>query len=700
MIEPSGIPQFLGNLDQLEKDVSALRTDATGIRNGGKDVHSRFQALAGVYKAPEAEQLLGTTRPVLDKAEIFAQNLETVADALETFSVEARPLAKQLAQLKTDAIAFVDAAGGSDDWTYDEDKVSRHKDLMDGVSAAESAFRDAENRAASKISAIVGGPKFVYDDGTHTSNAQTVMYGYALDDLEHADKLPWGTPESESHHPWEIGYFAKNYLWDGYVVDGAFGTLKGLGHLVGIGGSAGDAWSGVGDVFGGIGLYLLWPYDWVMDHTIGPDAPDPDEEREKTALREAFKGLIAWDDWHDNPSRAAGAVTFNVGGVTGVLRGLGKAGEAGEAASKASKAVKAAANLSTYLDPVTVGLKVGGKLVSEMPTVSELASRMRVRLGSDADHLRTVWQLDDGRKVVVKDDKFIPYDKDGKPITKPAPADGAAPQPTTPDAHPGIPERQPVGVGARGPEASAQRRHSPSQPPHPASSGSSGRGAGPHTPPSGGGHGNTPASGASSHGSSGAGHAHSPTGHGSGGHPHGQTSQSPTHSGTGQPATGSGPGGPPTPHQGPPKLPRLPEGGRIPEHTFEHVLQGELKYDRNGDPKVVGYHFRPGGRDLNPHMVKVPKVIEIDHKTGLTTGNVWMRDPRSGLMFRKRAKTTFFPPGWTEKQVRRAMEKAFKNGRVVDPVTNRWRGNWKGIQFEGYFDPITGDAKTIYPLMP
>ncbi|MFD2123255.1 EndoU domain-containing protein [Streptomyces cirratus] len=141
------------------------------------------------------------------------------------------------------------------------------------------------------------------------------------------------------------------------------------------------------------------------------------------------------------------------------------------------------------------------------------------------------------------------------------------------------------------------------------------------------------------------------------------------------------------------EFPPLPKGGRIPEHTFEHVLQGELKYDRNGNPKVSGYHFRPGGRDLNSHMVKVPKIIEIDNKTGLTTGNVWMRDPRTGLMVMKRAKTTFFPAGWTEKQVRRAMEKAFENGRVVNPITNKWQGDWKGIKFEGYFDRSRGTRR-------
>ncbi|MFI5705409.1 EndoU domain-containing protein [Streptomyces xanthochromogenes] len=700
MIEPSGIPQFLGNLDQLEKDISALRTDATGIRNGGKDVHSRFQALAGVYKAPEGEQLLGTTRPVLDKAETFAQNLETVADALETFSVEARPLAKKLAQLKSDALAFVDSVSGDDDWTYDEDKVSRHQGLMDDVSATESAFRDAENRAATKISAIVGGPKFVYDDGSHTSNAQTVMYGYAPDDLKHARKLPWGTPESESHHLWEIDYFAKNYVWDGFLVGGVGGALEGLGHLVGIGGSASEAWGGLKDVVTGIGLYTITPYDWVMDHTIGPDDPSPGEKHAKAAARGFFKGLVAWDDWQDNPSKAAGVVTFNFGTglVGGALRGVGKAGEAGEAASKTSRAAAAAADVITYLDPVAAGLKVGGKAVSKLPSVAELASRIRV--GSGADHIHSVWELKDGSKVVVKDGQFVPFDKDGKPITQPAPEGAESRRPATSDAQPGLPERHPVGVGSRSPEASAHAGES--RPPRATHHAPSGGGSRAHVPTGGGGSHTAGGSGGGSHTPSGGGSGH-------GGDPHapadhGHSPQDPADPGTGHPATGPGHGGDEaTPHQDPQKeaeRPRLPAGGRIPEETFTHVLEGELKYDRNGNPRVTGYHFRPGGRDLNRHMVKVPKIIEFDSKTGLTTGNVWMRDPRNGLMVMKRAKTTFFPAGWTEKQVRRAMQKAFENGRVVDPVRNRWQGDWKGIKFEGYFDPITGDAMTIYPLMP
>src|SRR5687768_14782782 len=100
MIEPAGIPQFTGNFEQLDKDVSGLRSDATGIRNGGGDVHSRFQMLGAYYTAPEADDLFASTQPVMDRADTFAADLETVADALDTFSIEARPLAKRLEQLK------------------------------------------------------------------------------------------------------------------------------------------------------------------------------------------------------------------------------------------------------------------------------------------------------------------------------------------------------------------------------------------------------------------------------------------------------------------------------------------------------------------------------------------------------------------------------------------------------------------------
>jgi hypothetical protein len=219
----------------------------------------------------------------------------------------------------------------------------------------------------------------------------------------------------------------------------------------------------------------------------------------------------------------------------------------------------------------------------------------------------------------------------------------------------------------------------------PGHAGHSGSGAGTATP--------------THHGANGGGHD---SGHGSGGH---DAASHGGHHGPADSGTGHGGGGDPhhgqhdqqpTDHVEEPPAPK--PSGHIPEHTFEHVLKGELKYGKDGQPKVVGYHFRPGGRD--PYGIKVPKILKIDHKTGLTQGNVWMRDPRTGTWVMKRNKSTFFPSTWTERDVRRAMVKAFENSEVVDPEIHMWRGEYKGIDFEGYFDPATGDAKTVYPVMP
>ncbi|MFD9223141.1 hypothetical protein ACFWDI_24770 [Streptomyces sp. NPDC060064] len=479
MIEPSGIPQFVGNLDQLEKDVSALRSDAIGVRNGGKDVHSRFQALAGVYKAPEDTQLFDTTRPVMDKAEAFATKLETVADALDTFSIEARPLAKQLAQLKADALAFVDSVAGDDDWTYDEDKIDRHQKLIDGVSAAESAFRDAERRAASKISALVGGPRFVVDDGSHTVNDKSVMYGYGLEALKHAKELPWGTPESESHHAWEVGYWAKSYVWDGLVVDNIWGGIKGLGTLVGIGPEdTSDAWGHIWDMVGGIGQYTAKPYDWVMDHTIGPDEESADELRQKHAAKDFGKGLVAWDMWGENPARASATVTFNLLTLgAGPAAMAAKGGEAGALA----KAAGTASKVGTYLDPLSAGLTVGGKAISALPKLSEVTAGIRNVFDTTASsqRLHSVIELPDGSKVLIKDGKFIPVNAEGK-VNTTAPHQEKPPvERTGPEEVPSQREPALVGAGARAPEDPAPAGGNlPPQASHDAAT----RGGGSHTP--------------------------------------------------------------------------------------------------------------------------------------------------------------------------------------------------------------------------
>lgn len=418
MITPSGIPQFTGDFDQLDQHVSALKSEAIGIRNGGADVHSRFQMLGAFYSAPEADTLFATTQPVMDTADVFATKLETVAAVLDTYTYEARPHAQRLQQLKADAITFTDSVAGDDDWTEDEDKVHRHQDLMDGVATAQAAFQEAERQAASKISALVGGPRFVEDDGHHTVDQQTVMYGYGLDDLKNAKELPWGTPEEQTYDAWSAGWFwhgAKSFVWDGLVMDNVVGSLDGLWTLFGGHGAdaAGDAWSGLRDIVGGIGLYTAAPYDWLMDKTLGPAPADPTEDRYKKATREFLKGLVAWDTWAENPARASATVVFNVltFGV-GPLAAVSKAGEAGTAA----KAAGIASKVGEFIDPVNAAFKATAQVTSRLPTLTELTTRLLPTdrpLAADTHGVHSVIELDDGSKVLIQDGQFIAYDRHG-----------------------------------------------------------------------------------------------------------------------------------------------------------------------------------------------------------------------------------------------------------------------------------------------
>ncbi|MCD0483388.1 EndoU domain-containing protein [Streptacidiphilus sp. ASG 303] len=142
----------------------------------------------------------------------------------------------------------------------------------------------------------------------------------------------------------------------------------------------------------------------------------------------------------------------------------------------------------------------------------------------------------------------------------------------------------------------------------------------------------------------------------------------------------------------------VPPSGHFPEDAVNHVIKGEIKYRADGKPKVVGYHLRPGGKDRPG--VKVPKIDDRDNRTGLTRGNVWMRDPRTGEWVMKLRKSTFFPDTWSEKDAARAIRKAFENSTVVDPAKNMWEGEYKGIIIQGYYDPVTGDAITAYPKFP
>ncbi|MFI9030534.1 hypothetical protein [Streptomyces sp. NPDC053560] len=366
-LKPEEIPQYTGDLEQLEKDHAALKKDAGHVRTTGADVHSHFQGLSAFYKAPEAEKLFATTKPVKDRADEFADDLETVASALADYADEVRPLKTKLEGLKKKAQAFIHDHKDDDDADYDDELTAEHNQIRDDINATVAAFWAAERTCYNKIVALWNGPKMVAGDGSKKEH----QYGFKAEDLKNA-KVPWGDPVEQKHHWYDVGHWVKSFAWDGIVVDGIWGTIKGLGTLVGVDGwdAAGQAWKGLAQL--GTGLAIL---------TIGgpgaaafmalPDDKLPSWLRDsRNTMKQTGKALVAWDEWGKNPGRAAGGVTFNVlttvftGGAGGAAAGAGKAGAVVKALSVAGKAGR-------VIDPMTYVGKAAGAGLSKIGDIAK-----------------------------------------------------------------------------------------------------------------------------------------------------------------------------------------------------------------------------------------------------------------------------------------------------------------------------------------
>ncbi|MFC9817144.1 hypothetical protein ACFVJM_34395 [Streptomyces virginiae] len=351
MIDVGKIPTFTGNLETLETHAAALKTTASGIRGTGRDVHNAFQALDAVYDAPEQEELLDSTKPVRDKADAFATQLESVSGALTSFASTARPLVARMKQLRADAEKFVADNKDDEDWQQDQGKIDENARLVREVGVTWVAFQGVERDAANKITALVGGTHFVVDDGSHKAG----MYGFKESDVKDAAETPWGTADEREYTglraAWEWTKDKVGSGLKGFFVDGVWGTIKGLGSMVNVfdWDNFSNTWSGIADVFIGISGYLITPYDWAMDKMLGP-TDHSEWDKGKAALRNFGKSLVAWDEWGKDPARAGGTVVFNVLTIgSGSLLKLGRAGKLGVGAEVATAMGRAGA----LVDPMS-----------------------------------------------------------------------------------------------------------------------------------------------------------------------------------------------------------------------------------------------------------------------------------------------------------------------------------------------------------
>ncbi len=153
--------------------------------------------------------------------------------------------------------------------------------------------------------------------------------------------------------------------------------------------------------------------------------------------KEFAKGFVAWDQWKENPARAAGTVTFNF-----LTLGAGplKAASAGRVGT-AAKVASTVAKVGEVIDPIGAAVKVTGHAV---PRIAEVAANLRgVNDIPDLTAPHSVLELSDGSRLVIEDGKFIAYDKHGDlvgeaPKQERSLTEGAAP----------APERELAGAGA------------------------------------------------------------------------------------------------------------------------------------------------------------------------------------------------------------------------------------------------------------
>ncbi|MFE7265470.1 hypothetical protein ACFU9B_25860 [Streptomyces sp. NPDC057592] len=347
-VDPVGIPVFTGDLALLDTKVTALSGHGTAIATAAGDVHRSFGGLSAFYKAPEAEQLFATTAPVAATGLSLSSDLCVIAGALSTYSDDVFPLVEKLKELKRDAVAFRVEVDGDDKWREDGDLVEENNQRRNEIAEVWAAFQEVERACHAKIVALVGGTALKTGDGSGKQGT----YGYDAETLKQAKSLPWGEAVEESTPWWQVWEHAYDF-GKGFLVDGVWGTIKGLGTLVGVegGDAAGEAWTGLAKLATG-----LSPVAQLVLHALPGDKYSAWIQDSRKAVRETGKALVAWDQWSSNPSRAAGAVTFNVlttvftGGSGGAAAGAGKAGLAAKALSLTTKTARA-------VDPMTYVFK-------------------------------------------------------------------------------------------------------------------------------------------------------------------------------------------------------------------------------------------------------------------------------------------------------------------------------------------------------
>jgi hypothetical protein len=416
-IDPSQIPGKDIDPDTIEAQGRAVATIAGQVRDHGSNVHLKWQAMAGVYSAPEADTVLGLMQPVSSQATTAGDNLDVVSAALIQFAEDVRPIKAELDSLRERASAFgesiddgvqvreinpawsssqvsgswnaygaAESSSSSEvpkyryvtkEWHEVQEQVDRNNELIAAVNAQQVLLWEAERACANKIRALYGASPL------RAAQSEDDALGYGIAEIPEGTEMPWGADVERTEGCGEatVNFVVKDFLWEGIAVGGVWGTITGLGTLVlgynpetgGFfdGDAYGAAWGNLGNLgFAAMAntgiLAPIFQAD-SLAQAMGGDGFLPQEVRDfKAQADEAAintgKALIAWDKWQDDPGTALGESVFNVGTALIPVGGAAVAGV--KTASTAASVISKMAKVADFVDPaawaMNGAMKLGG----------------------------------------------------------------------------------------------------------------------------------------------------------------------------------------------------------------------------------------------------------------------------------------------------------------------------------------------------
>jgi uncharacterized protein YoaH (UPF0181 family) len=416
VIDPRGIPSILTDVDAVAGHATELQVAGVRWEETGAEVDTTWKALPAFYSAPESPALFGLTAPVRARTADVGAQLISAGQALSVFALEVREIKQRLEVLRAEAAAFVASVGGQEYWQDDTAKADEHNLLLTQVSTQVAAWETAQRNCANAITHLYNTCiTYVADNGD--GNPLPGEFGLtpaARAELAHsAQGLDWGTAEEgELDQPWYLDVLT------GTFADGLWGDIKGMGAMVGIGGSAKDTWIGLGT----LALSLNVPAH-VLNSRY--DLPGLKKGTLTRTLKETGKGLVAWDEWGRNPSRAAGTVGYTVASALiptklgapakGAAVAEDVAGAAGDAGKVSHLAGAAAA---------TADRDVAGK-VTKLPTIEALTTNARRLPHLDPSQLQEPVRAADRPFGVTHEPnagRGLRQDHDLTPAAEPAPS--------------------------------------------------------------------------------------------------------------------------------------------------------------------------------------------------------------------------------------------------------------------------------------